>query len=224
MARGSGTADSVSINGVEVAPGARATIDLPLPGLYTHTQLNLPVRVVCGRRPGPRLLVTGAVHGDEINGVEIIRRLLAMPLLRRLRGALITVPVVNIYGFIAHSRYLPDRRDLNRSFPGSETGSLTGRLADQLIDKIVSAASPRGRPAHRRDPPQQPAADPGRSERTGNPRAGARFRHAGGVGQRTDGGFAAPGRRHTDAGLRGRRGAALRRTGHPRRGCEGWSR
>ena len=129
------------IGNIDIAPGSQATIDLPLPNLFTHTRIHMPVRVIRGHKPGPHLFVSAALHGDEINGVEIIRRLLAMPLIRRLHGALIAVPVVNVYGFIAHSRYLPDRRDLNRSFPGSETGSLTARLAHLFLTEIVANAS-----------------------------------------------------------------------------------
>jgi predicted deacylase len=134
-------AEALSINGIEIPPGCQTTVDLALPNLYTHTRMQMPVRVVRGRKPGPRLLVSAALHGDEINGVEIIRRLLAQSVLKRLRGSLITVPVVNVYGFITHSRYLPDRRDLNRSFPGSERGSLTSRLANLFLEEIVSKAT-----------------------------------------------------------------------------------
>jgi len=134
-------ADTLRIGDTEILPGSQATIDLPLPSLYTHTRMHMPVRVIRGRQSGPRLFVSAALHGDEINGVEIIRRLLAMPLLKRLRGALIAVPVVNIYGFIAHSRYLPDRRDLNRAFPGSETGSLTSRLANLFMREVADNAT-----------------------------------------------------------------------------------
>ncbi len=98
------------------------------------------MEVVNGRRPGPRLFVCAAIHGDEINGVEIIRRLLRRPM-RELAGTLITVPVVNVYGFIALTRYLPDRRDLNRSFPGTEKGSLASRLASLFLNEIVLRAT-----------------------------------------------------------------------------------
>jgi hypothetical protein len=84
--------------------------------------------------------VSGAIHGDEILGVEIVRRLLRMPRLSRLRGLLVAVPVVNVYGFIARSRYLPDRRDLNRSFPGSGRGSLAARLADLFVTEVVQGS------------------------------------------------------------------------------------
>ena len=118
--------------------GSRRTIEVRLPLLYTHTPVVLSVSVIRGRRPGPTLFVSGAVHGDEINGVEIVRRLLRSPEVKRLRGALIAVPVVNVYGFVRQSRYLPDRRDLNRTFPGSEQGSLAGRLAHAFMQEVVS--------------------------------------------------------------------------------------
>ncbi len=126
--------------GTAVAPGARATLEIPLAGLYTHTPIYMPVQVVHGRREGPVVFVSGAIHGDEINGVEIIRRLLRSPLLKRMNGTLIAVPIVNIYGFHSRSRYLPDRRDLNRSFPGSDSGSLAARLADTFLSNVVRAA------------------------------------------------------------------------------------
>jgi hypothetical protein len=97
----------------------------------------MPAHTVHGRRPGPRLFITAALHGDEINGVEVIRRLLQNSALRQLRGTLIAVPVVNVYGYIRQSRYLPDRRDLNRSFPGSDSGSLAARLAATLLQAVV---------------------------------------------------------------------------------------
>ncbi|MGF1528673.1 MAG: succinylglutamate desuccinylase/aspartoacylase family protein [Candidatus Competibacterales bacterium] len=123
-----------------VAPGGRRVFDLPLPNLYTHAQLSMPIQVLQGKHKGPRLFISAALHGDEINGVEIIRRLLALPLLKRLRGTLVAVPVVNLYGFLSQTRYLPDRRDLNRSFPGSETGSLAARLAHAFSTQVVAKA------------------------------------------------------------------------------------
>lgn len=122
-----------------VLPGERRVVELPFAALYTHAApLHLPVHVVCGREPGPRLFLSAAIHGDELNGVEIIRRVLMHGALRRrLRGVLIAVPVVNAFGMIQHSRYLPDRRDLNRSFPGSATGSLAARLAYLMLEHVV---------------------------------------------------------------------------------------
>lgn len=127
----------LQIAGQAIAPGSRTRVDIPLPSLFTQNRVILPVHVVHGRLPGPRLFVTAAIHGDEINGLEIIRRLLATSLLRNLRGTLLAVPVVNPYGFVRLSRYLPDRRDLNRSFPGSESGSLAARLAAILMQEVV---------------------------------------------------------------------------------------
>ena len=128
---------SLTIGGVTVQPGERAVIDLPVANLYTHTELHMPVQVINGRRPGPTLFVCAAVHGDELNGVEVIRRLLASKSLRGMRGRLIAVPIVNIHGFLDLSRYLPDRRDLNRSFPGRERGSIAARLAHLFATEIL---------------------------------------------------------------------------------------
>ena len=112
-------------------------IDLPAARLYGNTPMDLTAIVFNGRRPGPTLLICAAIHGDEINGVEIIRRLKELSSLRRLRGTLIMVPVVNLYGFVHRSRYLPDRRDLNRCFPGKESGSLGGRVAHLFFEEVV---------------------------------------------------------------------------------------
>ncbi|MDF1799809.1 MAG: succinylglutamate desuccinylase/aspartoacylase family protein [Planctomycetota bacterium] len=129
------------LNGEIVAPGTRKTIWIPVSRRYTAGEVSLPVSVIHGRRPGPRLFVSAAIHGDEINGVEIVRRLLKRTGYSKLRGTLIAVPVVNIYGFVAQSRYLPDRRDLNRSFPGSPKGSLAARLANTFMTEIASKAT-----------------------------------------------------------------------------------
>jgi hypothetical protein len=100
--------------------------------------MTMPVQVRRGKRAGPTLFVCAAVHGDELNGVEIIRRLMRRRVLSRIRGTIIAVPIVNVYGVIDRSRYLPDRRDLNRSFPGSGRGSLAARLADLFMTEIVA--------------------------------------------------------------------------------------
>ncbi len=131
------TQAAIEIAGVTVKPGSRQSIDIPLPSFYTHSSVNMPVHVVHGRVPGPVLLVCATIHGDEINGVEIIRRLLSHKIIDRCKGTLITIPVVNVYGFVSKSRYLPDRRDLNRSFPGSESGSMASRLAHVLMTQII---------------------------------------------------------------------------------------
>jgi predicted deacylase len=131
----------LTINGTTFAPGTRTSIDLPVGKLYTHTPMTMPVHIVRGRKSGPTLFISAAIHGDEINGVEIIRRVLKLPQLKTLRGTVIAVPIVNVHGLINHSRYLPDRRDLNRSFPGSETGSLAARLAHLFMQEIVSQST-----------------------------------------------------------------------------------
>lgn len=99
--------------------------------------VTLPVKVIHGHEDGPTVWFSGAVHGDEINGVEITRRLINMIKPETLRGTIIGVPIVNVFGFTNGSRYLPDRRDLNRSFPGSPRGSLAGRLAHLFMTQIV---------------------------------------------------------------------------------------
>jgi uncharacterized protein len=129
------------INGVTITPGSRQTINLPVAKLYTHTEINMPVHVVHGKREGPCLFISAALHGDEINGVEIISRVLKVVSSKKLMGTILAIPMVNVYGFINRSRYLPDRRDLNRSFPGSKDGSLAGRLASLFIDQIVSRST-----------------------------------------------------------------------------------
>lgn len=132
---------AIEIAGVSIKPGSRQSIDIPLPSFYTHSSVNMPVHVVHGRQSGPVMLVSAAVHGDEINGVEIIRRLLSHKFIDRIKGTLIAIPVVNVYGFVSKSRYLPDRRDLNRSFPGSENGSMAARLAHVLMTQIIPHCS-----------------------------------------------------------------------------------
>lgn len=126
-----------TIGGQRVAPGSRRTIDLPVSVLSDHTPVSLSVHVVHGRLPGPTLFVSAAVHGDEVIGVEIARRLLRAPQLDTIRGTLLVVPIVNAFGFLNQSRYMPDRRDLNRSFPGREHGSLAARLAHIFMNQIV---------------------------------------------------------------------------------------
>lgn len=128
------------VGGTLTPAGSQQVVKLPLPGMYSDTPVYMPVHVFHGRGNGPVLFVSAAVHGDEINGVEIIRRLLNLRSLRRLRGTLLAIPVVNVFGFHNQSRYLPDRRDLNRSFPGRDTGSMAGRLADIFMHNIVSCS------------------------------------------------------------------------------------
>ena len=124
--------------GTRVAPGTTAEIRLKVSELYTADPISIPVTVVRGRRRGPTLFVVATIHGDELNGVGIIRGLLNDQPLDDLAGTLIAVPVANVPAFLNLSRRLPDRRDLNRAFPGSTGGSLTSRLAHTLFREVVS--------------------------------------------------------------------------------------
>ncbi len=124
-----------------IHPGERKRLHISLGRLPTDAQVNLPVVVVRGEAPGPCVWVSAALHGDELNGVEIVRSLLERVAARGFKGTLIAVPVVNVYGFLNESRYLPDRRDLNRSFPGRAQGSLASRIAHLFMDEIVSHCS-----------------------------------------------------------------------------------
>lgn len=129
--------DSFSIAGETVPAGGAQIVQVPVPRLNSAEQASMPVHVRHSKTDGPRLFVSAAVHGDELNGVEIVRRLLDHRALKRLRGTLVAVPVVNVYGLVHASRYLPDRRDLNRSFPGSQRGSLTSRVAHVFTSEVV---------------------------------------------------------------------------------------
>lgn len=128
----------ITIAGYTIEPGQKKTILLPSPEIYTQTKVDIPAHVFHGKRSGPKIFVIGTIHGDELNSMEIIRRLHRKINVKYFSGTLITVPVANVYGLILQSRYLPDRRDLNRSFPGSKKGSLAARLARVIIDEVVT--------------------------------------------------------------------------------------
>lgn len=132
---------SFILAGEDIAAGEVRHLELPVARLPTQTMLSLPVTIVNGTKSGPRLWLSAAIHGDEINGVEIIRQVIGKIKPQQLKGTLIAVPIVNIFGFIEQSRYLPDRRDLNRCFPGSATGSLASRLAHLFMEEIVSGST-----------------------------------------------------------------------------------
>ena len=124
-----------------VAPGQLRRFELPVSRLATQTLVSLPITVVNGVEPGPILWLSAAIHGDELNGVEIIAQILGRVDPKKLRGTIIAVSIVNVFGFIEQSRYLPDRRDLNRSFPGSENGSLASQLAHLFMREIVDRST-----------------------------------------------------------------------------------
>ncbi len=125
----------------KIAPGQLRRFELPLSRLATQTLVSLPITVVNGIEPGPTLWLSAAIHGDELNGVEIIAQILGRIEPKKLRGTIIAVSIVNVFGFIEQSRYLPDRRDLNRSFPGSKNGSLASRLANLFMREIVERST-----------------------------------------------------------------------------------
>lgn len=130
--------ESFAIGNVRVRAGSAKEVELPITRLVTGGDVSLPVRVVHGREPGPTVWVNAAIHGDEVMGVEVIRQAVATLSARTLRGTLVAVPVVNVLGFMTGDRYLPDRRDLNRSFPGSARGSLASRIAHLFMTEVVS--------------------------------------------------------------------------------------
>ena len=129
--------DELIIGGHSIAPGTVAQIELPVVRLYTDTDISMPVHVIRGKQPGPKIFVSAAIHGDELNGIEIIRRMIRLKSLRLVKGTVIFVPMVNVYGVLNQSRYMPDRRDLNRCFPGSAKGSLAGIVANKFLKEIV---------------------------------------------------------------------------------------
>jgi predicted deacylase len=134
--------DSLTVGTRNVAPGERARIEIPLAEVpATQLVMPMPIEVVNGTRTGPAIWISAVVHGDELNGVEIVRQVLGKIDVTDLRGTVIAVPIVNMFGFVLGSRYLPDRRDLNRSFPGSLKGSLAARLAHTFMSEVVAHCS-----------------------------------------------------------------------------------
>lgn len=129
---------SFEIGGVRIRPGTARAVALPITRLVTGAEVDLPVRVVHGRDDGPTVWIDAAIHGDEAVGVEVVRQVLADLSPKTFRGTLIAIPIVNVLGFMAGDRYLPDRRDLNRSFPGSSRGSLASRIAHLMMTEVVA--------------------------------------------------------------------------------------
>ncbi len=125
------------IGGQKIPPGQTTNVRLKVSETYFGDDVSIHLQVIRSRRPGPVVFVTAAIHGDELNGVGVVHDLLFDDELKLKCGTLILVPVVNVFGFENGERYLPDRRDLNRSFPGSPTGSLASRLAHTIFENIV---------------------------------------------------------------------------------------
>jgi len=133
--------DNLIIGNQSILMGERKRVELNLATLFDYTELKIPVEIIRSKKRGPVLFVSAAIHGDELNGVEIVNRLSKRISVNKLTGTLILVPVVNVFGFNNKSRYLPDRRDLNRSFPGSKHGSLASRIAYIFIKEIVNKST-----------------------------------------------------------------------------------
>jgi predicted deacylase len=131
---------SIEVLGTAVSPGKGLQLHLDIAKLHTRTKIEVPVIIQRGKEPGPTILITGGIHGDEINGIEIVRQLVANGYNRPHRGMVICIPVVNIFGFLNQARPFPDGRDLNRVFPGSKRGSLASIFAYHLMHEIVPLA------------------------------------------------------------------------------------
>lgn len=125
------------IFGESIIPGENKTINVEIARLHTTTKLNIPIIVRRSKIDGPVILFSAGIHGDEINGIEIVRQLISKKINKPKRGTIICIPIINVYGFVNKSREFPDGRDLNRVFPGSKTGSLASRFAFHLLTEIL---------------------------------------------------------------------------------------
>lgn len=130
----------LQILGHQIAPGESKTISFNIARLYTATDIEIPVIVERSEKPGPTVLLTAGIHGDEINGVEIVRQIIAKKYNQPKIGTIICIPILNVFGFLSKSRDFPDGRDLNRVFPGSKTGSLASRVAFHFAKEILPLA------------------------------------------------------------------------------------
>ncbi len=132
--------DVLEILGEKVALGKSATVSFNVAKLHTQNTIDVPVIIERSKKPGPTILITAGIHGDEINGVEIVRQIIAKGINKPKKGTIICIPVINVFGFIHMDREFPDGRDLNRVFPGGKSGSLASRVAHKLITEIVPHA------------------------------------------------------------------------------------
>ena len=132
--------DILEILDEKVALGQSARVNFNVAKLHTQNSIDVPVIIERSKKPGPTVLITAGIHGDEVNGVEIVRQIIAKGINKPKRGTIICIPVINVFGFIHMDRLFPDGRDLNRVFPGSKNGSLASRVAHQLMTKVVPHA------------------------------------------------------------------------------------
>lgn len=130
----------LKILGEEIPVGKSTTINFNIAKLYTSTKVEIPVIVERSKKPGPVILITAGIHGDEINGVEVVRQIIAKKINKPARGSIICIPVLNVFGFLSMNRFFPDGRDLNRVFPGTKNGSLASRFAYQFVNEILPIA------------------------------------------------------------------------------------
>ncbi|TPN87645.1 succinylglutamate desuccinylase/aspartoacylase family protein [Aquimarina algicola] len=129
----------LNILGKEVLPGTSTTINFNIAKLYTSTKVEIPIIIERSKKPGPTVLITAGIHGDEINGVEVVRQIIAKKINKPAKGSIICIPVLNVFGFLSMNRFFPDGRDLNRVFPGTKNGSLASRFAYQFVNEILPA-------------------------------------------------------------------------------------
>ncbi|HEY9117870.1 MAG TPA: succinylglutamate desuccinylase/aspartoacylase family protein [Roseivirga sp.] len=125
------------ISGKPIMPGEEAVINVNIARLPSHSDINLKITVARALEDGPTLLLSGGLHGDEINGTEIVRRIIEKDQHKPKVGTVICIPIINMFGFINFSRYVPDGKDVNRSFPGNKNGSLASRVAHYLTNNII---------------------------------------------------------------------------------------
>ncbi|GGX07530.1 succinylglutamate desuccinylase/aspartoacylase family protein [Aquimarina muelleri] len=130
----------LNILGKEVLPGTSTTINFNIAKLYTSTKVEIPIIIERSKVPGPIVLITAGIHGDEINGVEVVRQIIAKKINKPVKGSIICIPVLNVFGFLNMDRFFPDGRDLNRVFPGTKKGSLASRFAYQFVNEILPVA------------------------------------------------------------------------------------
>jgi predicted deacylase len=129
--------NSLALNGLRIQPGERVLTRLVISRLPSGAVIDVPVHVIRSTEPGPVLLLMAGMHGDEVNGIETIRRLIRRDLLQPARGTIIAIPILNIYGFLNFSREVPDGKDVNRSFPGHPRGSVASRVAHRFMREIM---------------------------------------------------------------------------------------
>ncbi|WP_020213925.1 succinylglutamate desuccinylase/aspartoacylase family protein [Flavobacterium rivuli] len=127
----------IIIHGETILPGQSRTINMEIARLHTMTKLKIPVIIERSKVDGPVVLFSAGIHGDEINGVEIVRQIIVRKINKPKTGTIICIPVVNIFGFVNQKREFPDGRDLNRVFPGSRNGSLASRFAWHILNEIM---------------------------------------------------------------------------------------